>query len=796
MLQQHLVYSLRAMRQTAGFSAAIVLIIALAIAGNSVVFSIVNAELLRPMPFRDPDRIVQVAERNDKLNLPTFAASVLNFLSWREQSKDFEELGAIGFAAFTFGGAGEPEQLTGNRISPALMRILGLTPIAGRAFRDDEEKPGAEAVAMIDEGLWKRRFGADPNILGRVVTLNGAPATIVGVAPAALSLLGSGDIYVPLVIDPGKEIRLNHVIAVFARLKRGASIAQAQSRMDVISSHMRQQFPEMRDWGVRVLSMTDTFITPQFRTGLTVLMWAVAFVLLIACANVANLLLARATARQRELAVRAAMGASRGQLTGQLLAESIVLSLLGGAIGIAGAFGILRFLTRVLPPTLLPIPDIGMDGRVLLFALTLTLISGLMFGTVPALRMANVDLNEVLKQEGRGATGTHGRLRRILACGEIVLATVLLIGAGLLIRTLENLQGVRLGFDAHGLITFQLAPPITKYPLTGKAQQFYRTLLGSLDTIPGVQRAAASSGIPFGQGNYNTSPWSATDSMVLGPDDSVPIDWRLASPSYFKVMEIPLLLGRDFTDRDIGPSEVVILSQSAAKKLFGGANPLGHRIHRPHTTTQMTVIGVVGDVRSTSLNQESPTLYRSAAQTVGGLMDIVVRTRMDPHALLPGIHRKVQELDAQLAMANVRTMEEWVSNGAAQPRLNAALLGAFAVFALVIAAIGIYGLLAYSVTQRTREIGIRLALGAAPSSVLRLVILEGMKITVIGILFGALGGFLLRAALRSLVYEVPVHDPLTFAGVAFLLVLVAFLACAVPAFRAARVDPQIALRCD
>jgi putative ABC transport system permease protein len=400
MLLNDLTYALRMMRRTPVFTIAIVLTVAIAIAANATIFSVVNAVMLRPLPFAEPNRLVQVAEKNDKLNLPNFGVSVLNFLSWREQTQTFEQLAAIGFSTFTLSGAGEPEQLSGNRISPALTRVLGISLLAGRAFTDDEERPGAAPVTMVGEGLWRRRFGADPALVGRTITLNGAPTMVVGIAPAALNLISGGDVYTPLTIDPGKEIRLNHVIFVVGRLKPGVSLHQAQAEMDKISTRVGRQYPEVRDWGIHLVTLFDTFVSAQLKTGLLVLSCAVAFVLLIACANIANLLLARAAPRKKEMAVRAAMGAGRGRLVRQLLLESIVLSIAGGSAGLLGSVWAVRAMNRALPPNLLPVSGVQIDATVLCFALGLTLIAGLLFGIVPAWRMGKVDLNEVLKQAG------------------------------------------------------------------------------------------------------------------------------------------------------------------------------------------------------------------------------------------------------------------------------------------------------------------------------------------------------------------------------------------------------------
>ena len=797
MMLNDLRYAARMMRRTPVFTAAVVLTVALAIAANTAIFSVVNAVMLRPLPFADPNRVVQVAEKNDKLNLPNFGASVLNFVSWREQEQSFEELAAIGSTNFTLTGAGEPEQLTGNRISPALTRVLGIAPLAGRAFVDDEEKPGSAPVAMIGEGLWRRRFGGDPSLVGRTLTLNGTPTTVVGIAPAALTLLSGGDVYTPLVIDRAKEIRLNHVIAVFGKLKPGVTVQQAQGEMDAVARRVGEQFPEVRDWGIHLITLFDTFVSPELKTGLLVLLSAIFCVLLIACANIANLLLARAAARQREMAVRTAMGASRSRLLRQLLAESVALSLLGGATGMAGAVWAVRIINHTLPPGVLPIPEIGMDASVLAFALGITLLTGLLFGIAPAWRMAQVDLNEVLKQAGRSSSGGfRARLRNGLAAAELALATILLIGAGLLMQTLLKLQRVRLGFEPHGMITFQLAPPVAKYPLNTRALELYRGLVESLQAIPGVKGAAVSSGIPFGNGNYTSHPMLTTGQSALPAGTLVPIDWRTVSPGYFQVMGIPLLRGRDFTNAD-GPNAppVMIVSQATAKKFWGDEDPIGRTLTRSaDRKTAFTVIGVVGDVRNTALNRLAPALYYSTASRVWPLMDVAVRTNGAPETLLAAIRQRVHELDGELALANVRTMDDWISGSAAQPRLNAVLLGVFAAVALLIAAIGVYGMLAYSVNQRTREIGLRMALGAQPGRVLRLIVGEGMSVGLIGIGVGLVGGLALGRAVSSLVYGVPVRDPMTYGSVAVVLALVALAACILPAWRASRVDPMIALR--
>jgi len=796
-LFQDIRYALRMIRRTPLFTGAVVLTVALAIGANTTIFSVVYAVLLKPLPYAQPNRIIQVFEKNGKINIANIGASGLNFQEWRKQAHSFADLGGLSFSNYTLTGSGEPEQLAGNLVSPSLIRALGLNPIAGRAFTDEEEKLGAPPVAMLGEGLWKRRFGADPSVVGRTILLNNVPTTIVGVAPASLNLISGADIYTPLIIDPSKENRLSHLLIVFGKLKPGISMPQAQSEMNAISTRIDQQYPEMHDWKIGTLSLFDTFVSSDLKTGLEVLLWAVGFVLLIACANIANLLLARAAARQSEMAVRTAIGASRARLLRQLLVESVMLSILGGVTGVLLAAWGVRAINLALPPNTLPVAAITLDPAVLWFGLGLTVLTGLIFGFAPAWRTAKVDLSGTLKQGGRGGSGRmSARLRNSLAAAELALATILLIGAGLFLRTLSNLGHVRLGFTPQGLITFQLAPPAEKYPATGKAQQFYRDLVSSLRSLPGVRGAAVSSGIPFGAGNYTTHPMFTSGPSALAPETRVPIDWRCVSPGYFGAMNIPLMRGRDFTGADnSGSTPVIVVSAATAKKFWAGADPIGRVLH-PNAKPSLifTVVGVVGDVRSTALTQESPALYYSVGQRLAGLMDVVVRADRSPEALMPAIRERVHALDSQLALANVRTMNQWLSNSAAQPRLNTVLLSAFAGMALLIASIGVYGVLAYSVSQRTNELGVRMALGATPDRIVQLILREGMLVGFAGIGAGLLGALVLGRALSSLVFGVSVRDPAVFVGVAAALGVVAFAACYIPARRAMKVDPMVALR--
>ena len=796
MLPADLRYAARTLRRSPVFTAATVLTMALTIGANTAIFSVVNAVLIRPLPFLTPDRLMQVAERNDRLNLPNFAASVLNYLSWKDLNRSFESLGAIGNGGGTLTGHGDPEQINGATITPSLLPLLGIQPTAGRSFRDGDDRPGAAPVAVISPALARRLFSAEHSAIGNHLTLSNVDYTVIGIAPPGLPFLAPGDVWTPIMIDPGREIRLNHVITVFGRLRAGVSMEQAQRDMDSVAGRMSAQYPEMRDWAVRLVSFTDTVVSPTLRTALLVLLGAVGFVLLIACANVANLQLSRAASRQKEIAVRTALGASRARTAAQLLTESLLLAATGGIAGLAAALWVVRLLNRSLPPGLLPVADVTVDSSVLWFALVVTAATGLIFGLAPVWSAARADLNTVLKQGGRSAVG-GGRnlLRSSLVAGELALATVLLVGAGLLMQSLVRLQKVPIGFRPEGVLSFQLALPPARYPDFTRRWPLYKQVLDSLSTIPGVSGAGMSSGIPMGVGAFNRSPFMPSGSSVLPDGASLPIDWRIATPGYFQLMGIPLLSGRDFTARDTpGQPAAVIVSRATARKFWGDANPIGKTLHRPTLTNNYTVVGVVGDVRLDGLNQEYPSLFFPATQLSGPFMDVVVRTAGSFDGLLPAVRQRVRAIDPDLPVFNVRAVSDYVYSNAAQPRLDASLLAVFAGVALLIAAIGVYGVLAYAVNQRTREIGLRMALGAQRGGVLVWIAGQGMAVAAIGIGAGLAAAWLLSRALDSLLFGVQARDWATFGGVALTLTGVALAACLIPAQRASRVDPVVALR--
>jgi putative ABC transport system permease protein len=525
----------------------------------------------------------------------------------------------------------------------------------------------------------------------------------------------------------------------------------------------------------------------------------VVLVLLIATANVANLLLSRAVSRQKEVAVRMAVGASRGRLLRLLLTESMALSVGGGGAGLLIAYVAVRLMNASLPPNLLPVPDVSIDHRVLLWALGITISSGLLFGMAPAWQASRADLNSLLKEGGRSGMGSaRPSLRNSLVAGELALATVLLISAGLLLQSLLRLGNVRLGFQPQGLLTFEITPQPSRYDTIPKRTAFYRDLVERLGSLPGVSSAAVTTCVPFGNGLQSRTPAAPVGPSLLEPGQSIPIDWRSVSPAYFRTMGIPLLQGRLFTDADTDAApNVMIVSQGAAERIWGSEDPLGHILRIVGSGKELTVIGVVADVRSSALNAEPyPTMYYSANAVTWPTMDVVLRTAGDPYAALPGGRQKLRELDAGLPMSSIRSMDDWLSQSAARPRLNAVLVAVFGCLALAIAAIGVYGVLSYLVNQRTREIGLRMALGAPRFRVLTLVIREGMLIALTGIAAGLLVALLASRALATLLYGVPARDPATFGAVAAALALVALVACIAPAWRASRVDPIVALHCE
>lgn len=796
LLLTELRYAARVLGKAPLFTAAAVATLALGVGVNTAMFSVLHTELLRPLPFPSADHLVRVAERNDQLHLADFTASVLNYLSWKEKAACFEQIGAVGYTTLALTGIQDPEQLPGGTLTPSLLSLLGVRPVLGREFLPGEDLPGSARVAMIGETLWQRRFASVSSVIGQPLSLDGQTYTLIGVVPASASIVAPGDIFVPMLIDPPRENRLSHTITVVARLKQGEGVGEAQAQMDTVAAQVSQEHPETKDWCIRLFAFADWFVPKPLRLALFILMGAVVLVLGIACANIASLLLSRSVSRRQEAAVRVALGASRSDLFRQSLAESLLLAFCGGTAGVALAQLAICLLTTLMPPDLLPIPGVRIDLPVMLFSLGVTLVTALAFGLVPAWYTARSELGTILKQGGRASTAGQSRLHRLLVAAELAFATVLLIGAGLLLKTLLHLQETRLGFDSKDLFTFQLSPPATRYPNHAQSWALYERFLQAMRAQPGVVGVAVSSGVPFGGGAYTRTPIAPVGPSLLAPGQSVPIDWRTVSPDFLQVMKIPLRSGRFFTARDgVGAPAVTVISEQTAATFWGSGNPVGKSIRVVGSGKEFLVIGVVANVRNTTLTEAPvPAMYYSAAQRLWPSMDVVVRTRGNPESAVAMARLVLRDLDSALPLAAPKTMEQWTYGSMAQPRLNAVLVSLFAASALLIGVIGIYGVLSFSVSQRTREIGLRMALGARQSTVTALILREGMTVTLAGIGMGIAAAAALDKILSTILFEVDAHDPVSFVLASVVLAVSAAVACYVPARRAARVDPATTLR--
>ena len=792
--------ALRSLRRAPAFTLAAVTTLALGIGANTAIFSAVNGVLLHPLAYPDPDRLVVVWGRHTTIGRET--ASQPDFLDWREQARSFEALAAMTSTRFNVTGAGEPEVVNGGIATANLLHVFGVVPSVGRGFRDDEERGAAPKVAMLGEGYWRRRFGAERDIVGSRILLSGVPHTVVGIVPAQLQLERPVDVWTPLATDSTRPRRADF-LTVFGRLGQGVSLDRAQQEMTTIMRRLEAQYPESNaSWGAEVVALREQMIG-EIRPALLVFMGAVGLVLLVACANVANLMLARAAGRRREVTIRSALGASRTRLAGELLLESMLLALLGGALGLLLALWGVEGLRSLGPDTLPRVNEIGLDLRVLGFALVLSLVTGLLFGLAPIWRMAGRDLHEGLAVGSRGVAGGSGiqRARSALVLGEVALAFVLLAGASLLLRSFERLQRVDPGFAADRVLTARVTLPRIAYPEEERWLAFGQELLARTAAEPGVRSAALVSDAPLGdsppfwsfeiQGGETPAPDAVQDAAVF-----------TASASYFETLRIPLVRGRlfDATDR-VGSPDVALISQSVAQRYWKGKDAVGARITfgdpADPDVRWMTVVGIVGDVLHERLNgQAYPQIYIPFEQSPERSMVLAARTSGDPLALVPAVRRAIAGIDPDLPLADVSTLEDRKAVALARPRVNATVLGGFALAALVLAAVGIYGVVAYGVVQRTRELGIRMALGAGGSTLLRMVIRQGMMPVLGGMAVGLVGALAGGRLLRGLLFGVGSGDPTILALVTGFLVAVALAAMYLPARRASRSDPMIALRVD
>jgi putative ABC transport system permease protein len=783
-----------------GFSLVAIIALAIGIGANTAIFSVINTLLLQRLPYPDADRLAIVWEHNTVRGNRSNVVGPANFIHWREMNQVFEDLATVTITyAITVTGNGDPEELQAQSISAELFNILGVQPALGRGFTAAETVPGTRAVVISDR-LWKRRFGADRAILEKPVVSQGTPYTIVGVMPPGFSFLDrSVDVWLPIGFTAQSRIPRGRSLTVVGRLKPGLTVARAQLDMTQVSAQLTQMFPDFNTgWTSRVVALREQ-LTGDVRPALLVLAGAVAFVLLIACANVANLLLARAGARQRELAVRAALGAARARLVRQLLAESIVLSAIGGVCGLLLAWWALGFLRAVVAERL-PIQRlemVGIDTSVLLFTVVVSLLCGLLFGVAPALTASGTSLTDSLKEGGRSGSGSRGnRMRGAFVVVEVALALVLLVGAGLLLRSFVRLLDQRPGFDSTRIVTMRLSLPGARYD-AGQRLQFLTRFFQQVNALPGVESSGAISFLPL------TGLGAATRMEIVGqpkpPTGQEPVtDVRVITHDYLGTMGVPLLKGRLFNEQDAADAKGrVVINETMARRHWPNEDPIGRRVRIAWDDLEDEVIGVVGDVKHAGLDAEPRAMtYWPYARNAYGTMTVTVRTAFDTGRVVNSIVGLVRQLDPELVVANVKTMDEVVSNSVAQRRLTMLLLTIFAATALLLAAVGIYGVIAYNVTQRTQEIGIRMALGAQRSDVLGMVVRQALLLAVAGIVLGGAGALVLTRLMEGLLFQVKPGDPMTFIVVSSVLAAVALLASYIPGRRATRVDPVIALRAE
>jgi putative ABC transport system permease protein len=803
-LLQDLRYAFRVLIKSPSFTAIAVLTLALGIGANTAIFSVVNAILLRPLAFHDSSRIMLIAEKS---KYPDPSVSYQNFVDWRDQSHSFECVQGMRASTITLTGAGEPERLNARWVTSGLFPLLGVKALLGRTFRDDEDRAGGAPAVVISYGLWQRRFGGAADVLNKSINLDSRPYTIVGVLPRAFEFLRADDVYLPFTpwAKTLPDDRNWHPgIFAIGRLKLGVSREQANTEMVAIAKRLEEQYPIYNTGTSADVIPLQEQVVKNVRPALLLLVGAVSFVLLIACANVANLLLARAAYRGREVAIRASMGAGRTRLIRQLLTESILLSLAGGVFGLLLAWASLGPLLNISAGSLPLAFTIGLNRSVLLFTILVSVITGLAFGIAPALRATRLDLRETLNEGSRGSTSGpgHQRLRGILIASEFALAMLLLVGAGLLLRSFSRLQDVSTGFQPDHLLVADLPLSQTAYAKPEQRYGFFDRLVDRAQTLPGVRSVGAASALPV-SGIGGLLHFNIYGRPPKTPNDYIAAGYRAVTANYFETLSVPLLQGRFLTpaDKEKTPA-VVVINATMAKTYFAGENPLGKRMQIGATPESevpwMEVVGVVGDVtQGLGLEPKSEMYlpYRQADQVLPVFqLSVVLRTAGDPHQQAAALRSALAEIDPNQPLVKVRTMEDNMAATVAQPRFRTWLIGIFAGLALMLAAVGIYGVMSYSVTQRTSEIGIRITLGAQSVDVFRIVLGEGLRFALIGVAVGVAGGLVLIRLLSTFLYGVSATDPLTFFGVAILLIAVSVAACFFPARRATRVDPIEALR--
>jgi putative ABC transport system permease protein len=793
--------ALRVFRRAPSFALAVATVLALGIGATVAIFSLVNAVLLRPLPYHQPDRLVRLFHIPPQTTFPgmaTFSLSPANVLDWQRDSKSFSGMAPYGFRQFTLIGGANPEAVRAIRTGPGFFDIVATPPALGRTFTPEDQDPARAKVVILSDGFWRSHLGASPNAIGQTLTLDGDRYSIVGVMPARFSGNGWGatsqPLWVPLAwTDKERAVRENHNYNAIARLAPGVTVDQAKAELQVISKRLEQLYPaENAGWGGTVIPLHE-LIVGDVRTSLLMLLGAVGLVLLIACANTGNLILARSLGRRKEIAIRAALGAGRGRMFRHLLAESLVLAIVGGAAGVLLAHLALRAGTSLLAQQIPRAEDASVDGRVLLFAAVASMLTGLLAGAVPALRAGRTDLNETLKEGGRSdAAGAGLFTRRALIVAEVALSLMLLMGAGVMLRSLHALRAVDTGINADHVLKMEVNLPDARYPTPEAKRAFYDTLLERARALPGVMSAGLTDTLPV-SGGGSVQPLVVEGRPELKPSEQPTVAVRGVSAGYFKTMGIPILRGRDVapTDRD-----AMLVSASAAQLLWGDGNPVGSRVTLPlmSRTTPIEVVGLTGDVRETLADKAPPTVYYYKRDLPYAYFSLAIRTAGDPAAMAKPAEAAVHGIDPQLPVVGIQPMQDAIDETLTGERFRTLLLELFAAAALTLASVGIYSVLSYLVRGRRREIGIRTALGAATGDVLRLVVFEGLKPALLGIAIGVAGAFAAARALEKLVFGVKPYDPLTLAVVAGTLVAVSIAASLLPAWRAARLDPVSVLR--
>ena len=779
------------------------LALTLGIGANTAIFSVVHAVLLRSFPYADADRIVLVWEQKQGGRTDQNVINLGNFMDWKEQNQVFSDMAVFFDRSLNLTGDGEPEEVPVQFATTNLFSVLGTNPLLGRTFNADEGGQGQPGLAVISYGLWQRRFGGDTQIVGRQINLNNQPSTVIGVMPAnfgwhiqkGTQVSKPADIWMPFQITNDLRGRRGRFASSVARLKPGVTIEQAQADMDTVAARLAQQYTFNATWGVNVVPLRTQF-TGEIRKPLLILLGAVGFVLLIACANVANLLLARASARRREIAVRTGLGASRWRITRQLLTESVMLSVIGGTLGVLVAWWGTKALVALSPPALIDLQRVSVNLPVLGFTLGLAVITGLIFGLAPALEATRFDLHNSLKEGGKNVGGGSHRLRNVFVITQVALALVLLVGAGLLVRSLNRLQSVDPGFNPENLLTVRVTLPGQRYEEAPKRIDFFQQAIARMKAIPGVEAAGAINTPPF-TGLYSGTTVEV-DGQKLPPGQELKTGICVTDVNYFQAMQIPLKQGRFYTEQEATTMRhVVLVNEAFVRKNLGGENPLGHKltIYMKDDNVPTEIIGVVGDHKHLGLDTSvEPVAYWPHPELVYPGMTIVLRTRGDASAVAPAAREVIRGLDSQQPIGEISTMESLLSTSVARSRFSAWLLAVFSVVALVMAAVGIYGVMSYSVLQRTHEIGVRMALGAQRFDVLKLIVTKGVVLALIGVAVGLAASFAVTRLLSTLLFEVTTTDAVTFAAVSVGLFVVTLLACYVPARRATRVDPLKALR--